>query len=264
MSFLDKLRGLFNKNPFKNNFKINRLRPPGAVTEKNFMALCIRCARCIEVCPYNAIKRSEAGLQIGTPYIRPEEKACYLCMRCPPVCPTDALNTRLKNMEKVAIGRAIVDQKSCLNYRFADDETGGGTDGNARICNTCYNVCPFSDDAIILKQVILPVVTDKCTGCGICVERCPTTPKSINIVPTGMDDSARTGYHYQRSRMIYEKSRSASGDYYEGKELMEKKKKIQTKGAEADFKYDFEVTDTIDDWEEEEETEVKDKKKKKD
>ncbi len=251
MSLLEKLRKFFNKNPFKGYFKLNRLRPPGAVEEKTFMSLCIRCARCIEVCPYKAVKRADMleRLQVGTPYIFPGQKACYLCMRCPPVCPTNALDTKLTEMEKVAIGRAVVDEKKCLNYRFADDEAKGGTDGNARICNTCYNVCPFTDEAILLKQVILPVVTDKCVGCGICVERCPTSPKAISVIPTGMADTARAGYHYQRSRLIYEKSKKKADGFYKGNELIKKKKNIRSKDAKPDFKYDFEIQETLEDWE---------------
>jgi ferredoxin-type protein NapG len=250
MSFLDKLRRIFNKNPIKGHFKKNRLRPPGAVEENRFMSLCIRCARCIEVCPYNAIKRADFAdhLQIGTPYIYPDQKACYLCMRCPAVCPTNALDTELIQMEKVAIGRAFVDEKVCLNYQFANDENKGSTDGMARICNTCYNVCPLQDEAIVLKQVILPVVTDKCVGCGICTERCPTNPKAINIFPSGMDDTARAGFHYQKSRFIYENSRKSHHGFYKGKELMDKKKKIQSNDTKPDFTYDFEPQETIDDW----------------
>ena len=33
----------------------NRLRPPGAVAEKDFLALCIKCGQCLQVCPYHSI-----------------------------------------------------------------------------------------------------------------------------------------------------------------------------------------------------------------
>ena len=29
----------------------NRLRPPGAINEKDFLALCIKCGQCLQVCP---------------------------------------------------------------------------------------------------------------------------------------------------------------------------------------------------------------------
>ena len=32
------------------------LRPPGAVPESEFMARCIKCARCIDVCPTDVLE----------------------------------------------------------------------------------------------------------------------------------------------------------------------------------------------------------------
>ena len=31
------------------------LRPPGALDERDFLARCIKCGRCIEACPYKAL-----------------------------------------------------------------------------------------------------------------------------------------------------------------------------------------------------------------
>ncbi len=81
------------ENPLSPDYVENRLRPPGAVDEKRFMSLCIRCNRCMEVCPYGSIKRAGLGRFIGTPYVFPELKACYLCMACCRLCPTGALNS---------------------------------------------------------------------------------------------------------------------------------------------------------------------------
>jgi ferredoxin-type protein NapG len=124
MSFFEFLKNKTKTNPFKGFFKKNRLRPPGAVEEKQFMELCIRCARCIEVCPYESIKRADLydKLQIGTPYVYVVEKACYLCMKCPPVCPTGALDPKMIYPEKVEMGKAIIHQDICLNYLYYKEE----------------------------------------------------------------------------------------------------------------------------------------------
>ncbi len=51
-----------------------RLRPPGAVSEDEFLALCIKCGQCLQVCPYHSIKLADfaKGHGIGTPYIEQE------------------------------------------------------------------------------------------------------------------------------------------------------------------------------------------------
>ena len=142
----DRLKRALSENPFKGFFKINRLRPPGAVEEKRFMELCIRCARCIEVCPYGSIKRADIAekLQIGTPYIHTVKRACYLCMKCPSVCPTGALKQDLSNPAQVKIGLAVINKKECLNYKYFEEEVTGRVTGKAQICSICYNVCPFT------------------------------------------------------------------------------------------------------------------------
>lgn len=246
----EKLGKLLNSNPFKNFFKVNRLRPPGAVREDMFMELCIRCARCIEVCPYDSIHRADLyeKLQIGTPYIFAEHRACYLCMKCPPVCPTGALNPKLEEPEKVRMGIAVINQDTCLNFLYYEEEMKGVSTGYAQLCNTCYNVCPFTDDAILLDKFILPVITEKCTGCGICVEKCPTQPKSINVYPVGMGVEKDAGF-YSRKNKLTGKEQKEKGVLH-GDELLKQKQKISSFGAKPDFKYNVELYENKDEWQE--------------
>ena len=68
------------------------LRPPGAVKEEDFLALCIKCGQCLQVCPYHSIKLADfaSGHGVGTPYIEARERGCYACTAVPCVlaCPT--------------------------------------------------------------------------------------------------------------------------------------------------------------------------------
>ncbi len=196
-------------NPLTDNYAVNRMRPPGAVDEKQFMALCIRCNRCLEVCPYGSIKREGVSPTIGTPYVFGENRACYLCMACMRLCPTGALNKDLRSPEKVAMGKARIDKSICYSHLFLredvlPDHTGGKI---GAICNTCYNVCPLQERAITLRQNLFPEVLDGCVGCGICVERCPTRPRrAINITPSGMGNADEAGFYFQKAHKHYEKS----------------------------------------------------------
>ena len=153
----------------------NRLRPPGAVPEEIFPAKCIRCGRCVEVCPYRSILMLDirAGVHAGTPLVEAENIPCYLCMKCVDVCPTGSL-TRVAQ-EDTRMGLAVVDKFSCTAW--------AGT----ILCRTCYDKCPFPEQAIRLDQLQPVVVTDYCTGCGLCTNACPVTldsgMKAINIEP---------------------------------------------------------------------------------
>ena len=55
----------------------NRLRPPGAVEEDRFLALCIKCGQCLQVCPYHSIELADfaKGFGVGTPYIDARKRA---------------------------------------------------------------------------------------------------------------------------------------------------------------------------------------------
>lgn len=147
------------------------LRPPGAGTDAEFLAQCIRCGQCIEVCPEKALLAGEAkfGLSLGTPYFIPREAPCTLCMDCPEVCPTGALKPL--PMEEVRIGVAVIDEERC--YAYHDDN-----------CRSCWNNCPLYDEALYMKEFQYPVVVeDKCTGCGLCEYTCVMDEPAIKVIP---------------------------------------------------------------------------------
>ena len=73
-----------------------RLRPPGALDEKDFLASCIKCGQCVQVCPVQAIKLADLidGFGVGTPYIDARAQACdFSCdaVQCILACPTGSL-----------------------------------------------------------------------------------------------------------------------------------------------------------------------------
>lgn len=145
------------------------IRPPGALDETMFLATCLRCGKCAQVCPQQAIKigRGDKGLSIGTPYIVPREAACDLCGDCMKVCTSGAL--RIVNKKQVRMGQAEIDRDRCLAWQ--GDE-----------CKICYTSCPLYNQAITLENHQRPIVNpDICTGCGICEYVCILSPAAITV-----------------------------------------------------------------------------------
>lgn len=158
------------------------LRPPGALPDGGFDSLCVRCGRCIEACPYQAIEAAPMsdGAAAGTPTLDVRSQACRLCadFPCIEACPTGALSP-VAARQDVRMGTAVIDEELCLSYK-------------AMRCEVCYRACPLIDEAITIDArpregdeihaVFAPVVNeDACTGCGLCVQRCVVSDPACAI-----------------------------------------------------------------------------------
>ena len=102
------------------------LRPPGALDEDIFLASCIKCGQCLQVCPPQVIKLAgiSQGFGIGTPYIVPREGGCILCSGLPCVlaCPTGALAHELSLGKDAEMGLAVISgPDTCLSVRGVND-----------------------------------------------------------------------------------------------------------------------------------------------
>jgi len=102
------------------------LRPPGALDEDIFLASCIKCGQCLQVCPPQVIKLAgiSQGFGVGTPYIVPREGGCILCSGLPCVlaCPTGALAHELSLGKDAEMGLAVISNPdTCLSVRGVND-----------------------------------------------------------------------------------------------------------------------------------------------
>lgn len=196
-----------------------RLRPPGAIDEDDFLAACIKCGQCVQVCPVEAIRLADLpdGVGMGVPYVDARAQACdFSCdaVQCILACPTGALSHALGAKEEVRMGIARLDRPdACLARRglgFAGPARGPAFPGLHRytevdrwtpiriadhpydvdLCDLCVRECPIAG-AIALEPLSsdpadprrTPVVRATCVGCGLCEMICPAEPAAITIHP---------------------------------------------------------------------------------
>lgn len=152
------------------------LRPPGAIPEADFLVTCYRSGNCMDVCPAEAIQplRDPDPNLSGTPVIVPSTRACVICddLACMDACPSAALLKVAR--DAIRIGVAVVDHHTCVRA------TGDS-------CTACIEHCPIGRTAIGLdERGLVAVGAEACTGCGMCEEVCPTTPKAVRVHPYRM------------------------------------------------------------------------------
>jgi MauM/NapG family ferredoxin protein len=149
------------------------LRPPGMMHELMLVNDCIRCGKCIEVCPASAIHPlgPERGAAAGTPFIDARLMPCVLCtgLKCTHVCPSGALIPVYVNKD-VTMGLAVLDESRCVAHH-----------GTA--CDVCFKQCPVPGAIRIDGDARVFVEPELCVGCGLCEHVCPTEPQSIRVVP---------------------------------------------------------------------------------
>lgn len=181
------LTGVFLLSPISIVKAASPLRPPGAIPEEQFRLKCIRCLKCVKVCPTDALKvAGNWGSVKNTPILKSVDK-CLLCMNCINVCPTSALQPLASSLqfEQKGVVRSVedvIDKEPTYNLGVAQiNESKCIVYYQRRTrCLICYDVCPAKGEALRLDHLERPVIDPfLCYGCGLCQIVCP--PLAIDM-----------------------------------------------------------------------------------
>lgn len=161
---------------------VRLIRPPGSRAENEFLAACVRCGKCMKVCPTNGLQPAlgEGGLEaLGTPILVPRIGPCAEhCQACGQVCPTRAIEP-FTGEEKphLYLGTAVVDRSACIAWAAG------------RLCLVCDEACSYrAITQTTVRGQQAPVVQEEiCVGCGVCEWVCPVQPRGAIHVSAGGD-----------------------------------------------------------------------------
>lgn len=140
-------------------------RPPWAVDNDLFLALCASCDQCIEECPQRIIAKSEERdpLLAGKPVLDMSYGSCDFCGDCVKACPTAALSIEHGTKRQV-LPKLVGHCQATLGM----------------YCHLCQEACP--EQAISFERNDLIIAMDTCTGCGECAFECPSSVLAMQKV----------------------------------------------------------------------------------
>jgi ferredoxin-type protein NapG len=206
--------------------RVTLLRPPGAITERQFLQDCTRCDKCIHACPKDAIVKAPKKfgfLVMGTPYIDPIKNPCVMCddLPCISACPDGAL-LPVDSPSDVNMGYVILDKKKCQAY--------GDT-----FCQQCIIDCPIPG-AITQNKDQQPIFHKNiCTGCGVCVRSCSTVniPVALKVKPLMVIEQQIRKKQMEEEQIRYEAEKKILEQKAIEDELLAQS--IATKTSESDI-----------------------------
>ncbi len=176
------------------------IRPPGSIPELDFLNLCMRCAKCMKICPTNGLQPCifEAGINgLWSPRLVPRIGGCEKnCNMCGQICPTSAIR-RLPLEEKtyVRMGTAVIDRTRCIAWE------------QDKVCLICDEACPYNaisslNETIRESTLLRPFVDERmCTGCGLCEARCPIEGVSAIQIFSINEERKRTGSYITEEKV---------------------------------------------------------------
>lgn len=160
------------KQPFDKKSKASTcvVRPPYCSDESALQNECPACETqaCVTSCDEQIIIIDANR----TPILNFTKSGCTFCEACAEACEKDGLGilslSNTHTSEKIN-AEFTISTESCVAHHGV-------------ICFSCKEPC--IDDAILFNGMFNPVIDmDKCTGCGFCMQKCPTKAINYRVVP---------------------------------------------------------------------------------
>ncbi|MHA1158843.1 MAG: ferredoxin-type protein NapF [Alphaproteobacteria bacterium] len=151
------------------------VRPPDAIAERDFLARCDGCGKCVEACPQHIVKLVDHAARLDFSL---GEGVCTFCQDCTTACPTGALKA---GHAEPRTWHAELIRPTCLSLQ--------GT-----ICRVCGDMCEagaiqFRPLSAGREDVLIDI--ESCTGCGACSAGCPVSAIRFAENPGNLSESVQ-------------------------------------------------------------------------
>lgn len=161
------------KKPFD---KVNKgsaatvVRPPYGSSESAFQNECIACET--QACATSCDEQIIVIDAKGAPILNFTKSGCTFCEECAEACEKDGLGV-------LSLSHDHTSQQINADFTIS---TQGCVAHHGVVCFSCKEPC--IDDAILFNGMFNPVIDrDKCTGCGFCMQKCPTKAIHYRAIP---------------------------------------------------------------------------------
>ncbi len=138
------------------------IRPPYYNDINAFDTECLECdGKCATLCQEQIIVIKDDK----TPILDFSKNGCTYCDDCATACEFGVLN--VENRRVIDAGVRI-NESTCMSWQGV-------------MCFSCKDPC--LEDAIEFKAMFMPTINqEKCTSCGFCISRCPSSAINIKVI----------------------------------------------------------------------------------
>ncbi|MBP8083608.1 MAG: 4Fe-4S binding protein [Spirochaetes bacterium] len=186
---------------------------------------CVSCGKCESVCPSNAISTNQI------------KSECVLCLNCIDTCSKDALKYDLQLPRIKKINTAGEESNS----------EGRKTFIKSALVITAGLLTPriFASSNASKKMRAVPPGSisirnfkNSCTGCSLCVSKCPTGVLSPSLFENGIDSIMQPFMNYKKAYCLYECTSCSTVCPSGAIKKLKQKEKKSVKIGEANFSPD--------------------------
>ncbi len=186
---------------------------------------CVSCGKCESVCPSNAISGNEITSE------------CVLCLNCVGTCSKDAIKYRfgipqIKNNKTSGEKTDIEGRKTFIKSALIIT-AGILTPRILASSSASKKIRAVPPGSVSIKNF-----KNSCTGCSLCVSKCPTGVLSPSLFENGIDSIMQPFMDYKKAYCLFECTSCSSVCPSGAIKKLKVKDKKSVKIGEADFSPD--------------------------